>query len=566
MAAAAEGASANPMAFQGDGARPTVLRPGVVLGLLVLIVGIAAIARFWGIWFGLPHGQTRPDETYIMDVALAILRGQRPPPHYDYPWLYVWITSGAYLVYYVWGYVTGGFSQFADLAQSWYTHWEPFFLINRSISAAFGTLTALLLFRFGRRLWDDATGLVAALFIAVAYLHARDSHYGTTDVTMTFFITAAVMLLMHAHATGRQSLFALAGLTAGLASATKYNAVVLVVPAFVSWLLNVMDSPGQRWRAAWDPRLLAFGVPFACVFAIGVPFVVADYPAFRHAMSELLGSMESGSPHLELEPGWVHHFRFSLRYGLGEPLMAAGLGGAMLMLVKDWRRAALLLSFPVAYYIVAGASRNQFYRYVIATLPFLCLTGAFAVREVTRWLMQQSPRVSAGPAMALLAVAIALIPAGRIFQFDRIIAQTDNRVVVSNWFSENVPAGSSILQTGSHYGHAWFDANLQYRLWTWDRGHAAFVVDKQPSEELPDWILVQDHPLSSNREIIAEYLRRGYALAWTFPALTHRTDRIFDLEDAFYMPFAGFAGVTRPGPNFTLYRRINALGPHEPGK
>jgi hypothetical protein len=532
--------------------------------LLAGVVAVGVAVRFWGIAFGLPHGQTRPDETYIMDVALAILRGQAPPPHYDYPWLFVWITSAAYLVYYTWGALTGVFQTFSDLGQSWYTHWEPFFLINRGISATFGAATILIVFRFGRSLWDEATGLAAALFVALAYLHARDSHYGTTDVTMTFFIVAAVLLLVRAHACGRMRAFAAAGAVAGLAAATKYNAVVLAVPVVVSWLLYIADSPGRRLQAALEPRLVAFGLPFGLVFAIGVPFVITDFQTYSRAMELLIDSMEAGSPHLTLEPGWVHHFRYSLRYGLGEPLMAAGIGGAVWMAAKDWRRAALVLSFPVAYYLVAGASRNQFFRYVIPTVPFLCLTAAFAVREVTARASAIRPAVRQ-PLLAGLALAVVAIPAARIVAFDRVMARADNRVVVSRWFAEHVPAGNSILQTGSHYGHAWFDASLRYRLFTWDRGQQTFVVDKTISSELPQWILVQDHPLSSNREVIEDYyLRQGYALAWSFPALTDRDDRIFDLEDAFYVPFAGFRGVDRPGPNFALYQRIDPLNSHEP--
>ena len=31
--------------------------------------------------------------------------------------------------------------------------------------------------------------------------------------------------------------------------------------------------------------------------------------------------------------------------------------------------------------------------------------------------------------------------------------------------------------------------------------------------------------------------------------------------DAFYLPYAGFDGVIRPGPNFTLFRRADGAGP-----
>lgn len=69
--------------------------------LLAAIVAIAAIARFWGLRFGLPHTYTRPDETIIIDVALQFLRGNFRPAFYDYPWLYMWTVTGLYVLYYI---------------------------------------------------------------------------------------------------------------------------------------------------------------------------------------------------------------------------------------------------------------------------------------------------------------------------------------------------------------------------------------------------------------------------------------------------------------------------------
>src|SRR4029077_10866208 len=113
---------------------------------------------------------------------------------------------------------------------SWPVHWEPFFLISRSFSAVFGTASVFVVYRLGRKLRGEMTGLLAALFLAFAFMHARDSHFGTTDVTMTFFILCAVGALVDAHQTRRPARFVLAGVFAGLAAATKYNAAVLAVP------------------------------------------------------------------------------------------------------------------------------------------------------------------------------------------------------------------------------------------------------------------------------------------------------------------------------------------------
>jgi hypothetical protein len=34
--------------------------------------------------------------------------------------------------------------------------------------------------------------------------------------------------------------------------------------------------------------------------------------------------------------------------------------------------------------------------------------------------------------------------------------------------------------------------------------------------------------------------------------------RVYDWADAFFVPLAGFAGVTRPGPNLSIYARLRA--------
>src|SRR6186713_45463 len=141
------------------------------LGLTAIVVSAAA-ARFWGLGFGLPHTNARPDETIVIDqVALSFLRGDLHPHFYDYPWLFMWVLAGLYLAYYGWERLTGAFHSLAAFVASWKFQWVPFFLIPRGLSAAMGTATVIVVFRVARRAWGDATGLVAALFMALAFVH-----------------------------------------------------------------------------------------------------------------------------------------------------------------------------------------------------------------------------------------------------------------------------------------------------------------------------------------------------------------------------------------------------------
>jgi hypothetical protein len=55
--------------------------------------------------------------------------------------------------------------------------------------------------------------------------------------------------------------------------------------------------------------------------------------------------------------------------------------------------------------------------------------------------------------------------------------------------------------------------------------------------------------------VVTDFLKEDYHVAGQFTAFTPREGRVYDLQDAFFIPFSGFSGVTRPGPNFTLYKR-----------
>jgi hypothetical protein len=519
---------------------------------LVAIVMMAAGVRLWGLAFGLPFGNARPDETYVMDVVRPLLEGRAPPPNYEYPWLYMGLTGLGWLGYYIVGAVQGSFASLADLTASWRTHYTPFFLINRGISAALGVATVLVVFAIARRLWNVRAGLVAAACLALAYLHVRDSHYATTDVPMTFFAMLATWLTLRAFDRGWVGDYVWAGLAGGLAGATKYNAVFVVVPLVVSALGHAV----RIGPAAGFTRLVAAAVPCGVVAALGVPFAFSDPAGFQRVLSLLFTSTTTGQTHLDLPPGWVTHLQYSLRYGVGLAMLIAAAAGAARALVGDPWRVAVVLAFPLSYFAVVGAARNQYFRYALPLVPFLCLTAACAVDGVASWLARPGRSrawIPVGAAAGLTALLVAE-PAWRSWQFDRLMATTDNRVVAAEWIAAHVPAGSALLTTGSHYGFPWLPADRRYRYWVWDRREQVYWSPEDDAPR-PEWILRQEHALSSDQPVIAGWLAEDYAVAWRFDATRGGAAAIYDRMDAFYLPYAGFTGVSRPGPSFTLYRR-----------
>jgi len=217
-----------------------------------------------------------------------------------------------------------------------------------------------------------------------------------------------------------------------------------------------------------------------------------------------------------------------------------------------------MLSFPVAYFIVAASVRNLFFRYAIQLVPFLCVTAAWLVTRSlsTVW---RSSRFS-GALAAAVAALIVLPSAASSVQFDRVASRTDNRVVVAQWFDGHVPAGSTVLMSGSAYGYVQFTREKNYRAWLWDRQRLMFVTfpDNRPAVGRPEYVLLQESPLPNETQPeVTDLLKSDYVMVQRFQAFTPGEARVYDLQDAFFIPFSGFEGVERPGPNYTLYKRAD---------
>ena len=212
-----------------------------------------------------------------------------------------------------------------------------------------------------------------------------------------------------------------------------------------------------------------------------------------------------------------------------------------------------------------NAHWDLFVRYTIPIVPFFCLAAAWLVCAAATRIASSafgSRARFAGPAIAAVLALTAIAPSAvSVWEFNRLISRPDNRVVVGRWVNEHVPAGSSVLQSGSAYGHAQFDPARRYQLWLWDRRERIFKVNRQPATGQPDWILVQESPLPSETQaVVKEFLATDYALVQRFDVVAvDDADHVYDRQDAFFVPVAGFRGIERPGPNFSVFKRTSAV-------
>src|SRR5262249_8696402 len=141
------------------------------------------------------HSETRPDETTIVVTAIGLLYAGLNPHLFHWPSLEFYVVSAIYRIGWEIGHLRGLYRLKFDMYKDAAVRITPFLIVPRVLSAIAGIVTIWLVYKLADRLFDRLTALTAAFFLAVAFLHVRDSHFGVTDVPMTALVVGASFVL-----------------------------------------------------------------------------------------------------------------------------------------------------------------------------------------------------------------------------------------------------------------------------------------------------------------------------------------------------------------------------------
>lgn len=547
----------------------------VCLGIIVVL---GAALRLWGVDFGLPHTQCRPDESTLVNKALSIGAGDPNPHFFNYPSFHLYVLAGLFGLYAGGGVLVGHFESLADFGRAFFFDPSTLFLLGRLLSVAMGSASIWLVYHIGRYCGGGRVGLLAAFFLSTAFLHVRDAHFATVDVPATCYALGALGLLVRAVETQRPSAQVWAAALLGLGVSTKYN-----VAFFALAFLPVIYQAPRPWR-----RLAVLSGVGLAAFLVGTPFALLDFGAFWRDLSFERQHFAIGHG-IDLGMGWIRHLTFTLPQGLGWPLLLAGLGGAVWAAWRGSPQVTVLLLAGGAYYLGAGAGRTVFMRYMVPLVPVFCLLAAWGLGRLGRrwhwgWLM-------------LVAALLALPSLSKSLYHDALLGRADTRLLAAEWIQSQIPSGTRLAMTGSPYGYPplhrsrqWLTQRLEdvrqaglpgrrleYMLGlagyppephydilelrpaaageSWRSVRPTFEVDRLAREGI-QWVVLQQHPLGYSRPdsaFVAALVARAERVAH-FVGVKQGAVAVYDPIDAYYVPVAGFAGVLRPGPNISIYR------------
>jgi len=395
--------------------------------LILPILFLAAAFRLYGIGFGLPD-LYHADEPIVVHHALACGSGDFHPHFFKIPPLLSYLLFTLYGASYLVLKVSGTVSSPDHFATIFLADPTGFYWLGRLVfGAGTGVLTVFALYMLIRTHFSRKQALISSFFLAVCFLHVRDSHYIYPDIPLGLLLVLCFFPIFNLVDRPGRRPYAWFGLAWGTSTAMKYNGVFVLIPFLAAHFFGLLR---RGWKQSWGHGLMAAGLALG-TFGILNPFAWLDVPFF---WKELLGQSRS-----EGFSGFFHHLGYGLTGGIGVPLLlCSALGMWRVLSGRDWKQK-VMLSFVVGYYVVLVLFSQPYERYVLPLIPFLLFFAAI-------FLVEAGDRFRLSPALLAACVFLAASPTMiKAYYSDGLFAQEDIRTVARQWVEEHLPSGAKVV-------------------------------------------------------------------------------------------------------------------------
>ncbi len=527
--------------------------------ILSAILLLALVLRACGLTFGLdrndPH-QTqfslKDERGMVNEVREALETGSLHPGSFLYR------GPGSFLLYFVVDAALVGLQTLAG-DRPWQgvlvdlkSNPSDLYLVHRWLTVLTALGTVALVWRFVRRTFDAASALCAALFLATAYVHVRESHFGLSDTLWAFLTLLAVeraSALIHEPSTRA---YCLAGLCAGTAMAVKYFSGLLGLVLFVAHL--IARAKARRAGRELPPHarlVLAWGfMPFA--FLLVSPGLFVAFSDMLARMQQAADVYGPSSDPLVLARGLFVQARDTFGVGLGEPVLVL----ALLGLGLTWRRGpsgrftvlALLLMLPSILLTIHHPTRFGMALLVLLVVPAGVACAALLAR-VPRWV-----------AFAVVPLVVAPSLVRSVF-FGRLLQRQDTRIEMLAALRQLDVPRDEVLAIGWHHGlPSPVNPNLKpYRRPRPDKDERDQVLDElrgnPPRYVLRDYTMPESETVTELEQSLLTGYREIRRLDGRKPGdpLILPDPRGGDPD--LMVPFARPWAMLRPGPPLALFER-----------
>lgn len=432
MASAGNGRMASGHVMRGLGR----FVPGwrVCTGLLVL----ALVPRLVGFTADLPY-MHHPDEPVNLRVIDAMVANGDANPHFfNYPSLFFYLHAACHLDGPLLGWIPG-LAELAPVSALMGVSYAPTtgsVMLHRGLTVALGILVVLIGWVTARRLTTGVLpAVVTAMLLALSPTLITYSRFITPDMPTALLVAVAVLASVCLLRSGSWLAFAVSGLAVGLATSSKYTAVLVAVPVILAALLRCTDRAGLRRAAAGLPVAGACAV---LAFLATTPYALLDRPAFVEGLRFERQHYATGHAGMDGDAAGFYASYLGTHEGL---LVALALVAVVAVTVWDrqrWRAAVVLGSFPVIYSAVVAMQAVRNDRTIMLVLPPLAVLAALAIEPLMTTCAHHHRAVGLAA-----ATAVAVLLVGAVVRLPYPAPSTWN--AAQRWLDERTPSGTTVL-------------------------------------------------------------------------------------------------------------------------
>ncbi|OGC70091.1 hypothetical protein A2415_00640 [candidate division WWE3 bacterium RIFOXYC1_FULL_39_7] len=421
---------------------------------IVLIIFFIALAlRLAGITHGFPF-IFHPDEPALIRSAYGI-KFYLNPGHFDWPHLYIYLNYFLYSAFAFLREILTNLGVKNTLIQILPILWDQelvFYLISRVLSALIGALTVFPVFTTGKRLFNDKVGAFAALALAILPFHVWHSHYALIDVPTAFLVALSCYFASGILKGQNVQDYIGSGLYSGLAASTKYNGGLSLITVPLAHLIRVISNK-ERWLQSKAFVYLMLALIFSMIgFVLGTPYSVLDYKTFIRTdgpQGALWQFSNVGSlPVSERIPSFINDMLYKVSENTGYTVLLGFFLVFAVLLVKLLMRKTtktdtylwfFTLSGLFLMFYISGFEKSRAHYFMIA-YPYVVITFGYLVDTLYVYLDSKIKYIS----IVMMAILFGL-PFYMSAKNALTFINSDTRVDMYNWFTQNVKEGDSIV-------------------------------------------------------------------------------------------------------------------------
>lgn len=426
-----------------------------IIGILIF----AAILRIWGIWHGYPFSYY-PDEQHFVNRAISFGSGDFNPHWFHKPAFLMYILFFEYGLFFVIGKFSGMFSHVDGFAIYFFQNTWPFILIGRITVSLFGIATIYVVYKIGEKFWSKAAGLCSAILLTLSYGHIFCSQDVKADVPTTFFSVLSIYFLLQVvyNKSFSKKDYILAGLFAGLGTATKYYSIALLPCILFVSIYEII----YRKNILLVKKYLYSFLSFWSIYFIVSPYNFLDLLGRRATFEAITSLFNKISPY-KLKPfsrlegaenflsdnyqgsyifdSFINYFKVLLaKEGVGIIIGLLFISSICYVICKPTLKKVVLLSCPIVFSIISIVMNPSYTepRHQLIIYPFLSIAAGIFMVAISK-------RYSETAKVLIVLSFLLIFPLVSIIKNNVLVSKLDTRTLAKDWIESNIPPNTKIL-------------------------------------------------------------------------------------------------------------------------